>query len=245
MKAILSPKSPKRPKIAVLGTASATLPDAPFDDPEWTIWGIGLNPETTIRRWDAWWEIHNTEEFTRDYGPHVKWLIEQRGPIYVKQDEHKFKNPVIFPMDRIQKEFPAEVEAGFLSSSTAFMLAWAIMQNPTDIGIWGVDMFSSGEYEDQRAGCQHFLIKAEDRGIKLHIPDKCDILKGGRIYSYDKETPMEASLKRKLEIFTNQRGMLQQQQMEINNKVAVLNGSIETMNYVIRTWSGRHSRKEE
>lgn len=57
-----------------------------------------------------------------------------------------------------------------MSSSIAWMMAWAITLEPDRIGIYGVDMLDGFEYGKQRDMMFYFIGRAEAEGIKIDVP---------------------------------------------------------------------------
>jgi len=77
------PKPQKPLKIAMIGTAPSSRMLAPFNDPEWTIWGSSPG-NMDLPRADAWFEIHSNLLFPEcaSYGaPYLEWLKKQTFPI--------------------------------------------------------------------------------------------------------------------------------------------------------------------
>lgn len=62
-----------------------------------------------------------------------------------------------------------------MSSSMAWMMAWAIMMKPDCIGVYGVDMRDSFEYGKQRDMMFYMIGRAEAEGIKVIIPNTSGI----------------------------------------------------------------------
>lgn len=166
--------------IAVLGSHPATVANAPFDDPSWTIYACSAHniEHRTLPRWDQWFEIHRTaSDPTRSY-KFLRGLEEQ-----ARQKQERGENPIVwmrdksalpffpggklYPEDEMKKTF-----CPFLfSSSVAFMLAKAIMDcerlGIKQIGLWGILQASEQEWGYQRPGTQYFLWEATRRGIKV------------------------------------------------------------------------------
>mgnify|MGYP001598551675 CR=1 FL=1 len=165
-----------RKKIAIIGTSpSKNL--APINDPGWDIWICNIGGYNHFKKWNRIFEIHRRwEESDKEYledlkkiGPpqQVVSIIPLGGPANVVLDR-----------DKLFKKYGAI----WFSSSLAYMLGCALEENPTDIGIWGVDMESHEEYVVQFAGCRHFLDLARYVGIKIHIPDRCLLLREPTAY---------------------------------------------------------------
>ncbi len=47
-------------KVAVVGTASSSVNDAPYDDNSWEIWSLGINAGK-VKRFTRWFELHTID----------------------------------------------------------------------------------------------------------------------------------------------------------------------------------------
>lgn len=150
--------------VIIVGRAP-TRAAAPYDDPDCEIWGHGTwHPE--VRRYDRWYELHNTGKWGADQDKHVLWLWQQDCPVEMFFPHHRIRGAVLYPEDIIRAEFGDY----FLTSTAAWMLARAIYEKVDRIGLWGIDMGTETEYEEQRPGVMHFVLLARDRGIIVDIP---------------------------------------------------------------------------
>lgn len=161
-------------KVAVLGTATSTLDQAPVLDDSWEVWACSsgmqgkLNPrgDDGAHGFDRFFEIHWREQFCpQEKANFLPWLGQCGKPVYTF-DELGLANQVLYPRAAIE----AQHGSAFLTSTIAWMLALAIDHRPDAIGIWGVDMADDTEYAHQKAGCLHFIALARLFGINIHIP---------------------------------------------------------------------------
>ena len=97
-------------------------------------------------------------------------------------------------------------------------------------------MAQDSEYESQRPSCEYFIGLARGMGIKVHVPDKSDLLKTLWLYPFEPESPMWVKCE-------SRRRELQQRANEIHaNEMAMRDnrnqviGAIENMNYVQKAW---------
>ena len=159
-------------KIALIGAKRATKWKAPYKDPDWTIWACAPSNMKALPRVDAWFENHVPAhcEVTRqaDYMDYLKEL-----PVVYMRDRSDHPNARAYPEEEMEKRFGPF----FWTSSIAYMLAFAISQEPEEIGLWGIHMSSAEEYEYQRPGCQYYIQKAHDAGIKVSVPEGVTLLK--------------------------------------------------------------------
>lgn len=149
-------------KIAIVGAAK-TKTLAPYGDPEWVIWGCSKK-NINFPRYDLWFEIHDLEHLLKSYPEYMEWLKENKKT--VMRDEYPEYGATKFPFWELVREFGPY----FFTSSIAYMMAYAIKQNPKVIGLYGVEMSHKSEYHSQRHGCHHFIQVARDRGIEVIAP---------------------------------------------------------------------------
>jgi hypothetical protein len=162
-------------RIGIVGAHPATKLAAPYQDTDWTIWTCSQQHlfkrddqmRADLPRWDAWFELHVP------MGPddYVNWLQSQ-PLVYVRDPEASFPGAQMYP----EADLKARFGPFFFTSSVAYMMALALAQNPTTIGLWGVHMATNEEYAYQRSGCHYFIQKAWDAGIEVIVPDEARLL---------------------------------------------------------------------
>lgn len=167
-------------KIAILGkTRSRAL--APFDDPCWTIWGMGLviGPDRIslwpgasgpIGRWDAWFELHDHRDYRPDspvpaHRAHLDWAKRQTKPIFTLG---RFDVPAAVPLPRAALE--ARFGTYFLRNTICWAMAHALHLGALEIGLWGVEQAQAREYARERHGVQHFIHLARALGVPVRLP---------------------------------------------------------------------------
>ncbi len=190
-------KLPPKPKLAIVG-CSDTKDKTPFNKKdEFEFWGVnnlftnfGNNP------WTRWFEIHHIE-----HNP-VSGMWERRGnadfrgmpvdvylrelqkmniPIYMRAPCELVPNAVLYPIQDILKAF-----GDYFTNTISYMLALGIMEGHyEEIHVYGVDMAVDSEYFWQRPSCEYFLGLAMGRGIKIYLPEECDLLKTRFLYGFD------------------------------------------------------------
>lgn len=176
-------------QIALLGSAPSSMRLAPFNDPDWEIWACSpMN--YTAPRVDAWFEIHNLDrKWVPDNQPYIGALT-QHPRVYLATPDERLPNGLIYPKDDVYKFFGnSQFLDSFMQSQVSYMLAYAIMQQPEIIGLWGIDMAAGEEYGTQRPGCHFFFIEAEKRGIEIVAPPQSDILEALPPYGYKEFNP--------------------------------------------------------
>ncbi len=227
-------EAPKR-KIAVLGSAVSSVGLAPFNEPDWEIWGCSP-ANKALPRCDVWFELHNpTLKIREGLTEWLNWLKEQ-PIVYMQKAYPGYKGSREYPLQQIlQKWGPF-----WWTSQLAYMLALAIEQKPTHIGLFGVDMAANSEYNQQRLGCQYFIqYIVRESPIELVVPPESDILEAAPLYGYcESSRQFRKYIARKEELTRRITGL----DAEVNQKSAEkahLVGALDDMEYQLAHWANR------
>ena len=128
-----------------------------------------------LPRVDVWFELHapaQSETRPEDYMEFLRTL----PIVYMRDADAGATMPGYRPYP--EEEMKTAFGPFFWTSSIACLMAFAIAQKPEEIGLWGVHMASHEEYRDQRPGCQYFIQRAWDAGIRLdQVPPESMLLK--------------------------------------------------------------------
>lgn len=217
-------------KIAILGSA-ASVHLAPYADPSWTIWGCSPGAAAVAKRVDQWFEIHplSQPDITADY---LKWLANIDVPVALIRPDPRIPKGFTYPYAEAIQEFGPY----FFTSSIAWILAMAIMANPAEIGLWGVDMSATEEYGHQRPGCHFFIREALKRGIKVFVPDESDLANPPQPYGFVMDSPMYKKLMvRRQELVTRLTAAAAEYE-DKRNLWNFLRGGLDDLDYIINTW---------
>lgn len=144
-------------KVAIVGGAPRSKNLAPYDDKEWKIWALGVHLDHP--RIDKIFEIHPNFPFETEGYP--QRLVDLNIPLVVREE---------FPIkaDHVDIFNRSEARIGHLTSSIAYMMAYAVMNKATHIHIYGVDMdIDDNEYFYQRPGVYAWKGYAEALGIEV------------------------------------------------------------------------------
>lgn len=162
-------------KIALVGTSPSCIYDAPFNDESWQIWSLS-GCYKVVPRHDVWFELHSEKEIFADMPPdYIEFCKQAGGGLLTFERIAAFPDAQLFPRDAIINRF-----GSYLTSSVAWMMALAIHIEADEIGLWGIDMVGEeNEYHRQRACCEYFIGLARGMGIKVTVPEKSALLKGG------------------------------------------------------------------
>lgn len=151
-------------KMAIVG-GSASRDFAPYDDPEWEIWGCN---EMEYKRFDIMFELH---PMSVQNEKELEYLRNCEKPVYVLNENdalaHGLTEPIIqYPYDEIQKQPWA---MPYFCCTMAYQIALAIHKGYQAIGLWGLrmDIGSPRERTVESACIQHWLGVAKGMGIEV------------------------------------------------------------------------------
>lgn len=168
-------------KVAIVCGAPSSELLAPFDDASYEIWVLGNRYHKYRERGlrvSRIFEIHDNlsehgnEDVYRDY------LVGAEKPLIVGEVfKAKYKDAPhvdVFPYNDVEKHF----KELYLTSSPAYMIAYAILSGVEEIAIYGVDLsISDHEYFWQRPCVEYWIGYARGIGIKVTIPAVSHICK--------------------------------------------------------------------
>jgi hypothetical protein len=203
-------------RVCILGTAESWT-EAPWDDPTIEIWGLndgysardpkGMTPKRIDQHFDLhpidrmWFRPKNKTTFHPGEIPegvfvrpegHLEWLKKQAQtiPVWLQADppEGWPVNAKRFPYEAVKAFLRARPDQdAYIASSPSMMLAHAILQGKTEIHIYGIHLATQHEYIKQRPQFEHLLGRAMERGIAIHLPKSCPLLKHTHVYGYEPE----------------------------------------------------------
>lgn len=224
----------KKRKIAIIGTAPQWQL-APFDDPEWEIWGIfgvvGCN-----KRMTRVYELHDKSiilPMAENHHSKKYWeIVNAMGDNYITKDHYdQAPNAKRFDFNsKLEKYGP------YFASSAAWLIAEAIDEGADVIGIWGVNMASDTEYAYQKPSCTYVIGYAKAKGIEVIIPASSELL--SIPYQYGIQQPprtLEALAQKEAEIVQNMnahRQNLQTSQLGVYG----CEQALETVKWMKQNW---------
>jgi hypothetical protein len=176
-------------KVAIIGKASNSQMLAPYEDKSWEIWGLS-NAYMEIPRWDVWFELHDWEYHRRVNPQHYEWLTKNHGkPLYAFEANYCGSKSLKFPLDEVMgmfgNHFNGLPQFRYWTNSPSYMMALAMLQGATTIGLWGIDMAMQDEYAYQRPSCELMIGACLAKGINIVIPPEASLCKCRRLYGYD------------------------------------------------------------
>jgi len=182
-------------KIACVGFAPSTRELAPWDEEDVEIWVLNeMGNKSFVTRFDRVFQIHPRFDFARPDNPnnpnYLQWLQENRqGEVYMIQAHADIPTSREYPLEAIVEDFGPN--SRYFSSSPAYMVAKALQENVSWIGMFGFSMGSNTEWGYQKAGTEFWLgvatgmFRATGEPY-LYIPQKSKLLKAP-LYGYDQE----------------------------------------------------------
>ena len=172
-------------KVALLGGAKS-LRYAPWHDLTWELWAHMSCRRECEREPDAYFDLHppdlwrNPEKKFWDK-KYLTWLAANRVPIYMQEQYPEAPASLRYPFETMITEFPR----GYMTNTLAYMVALALMQGATHIGVFGCHYDAWSEYGPQRGSAEYWLGVAEGRGVHILIPPTCDLLnRPSLLYGY-------------------------------------------------------------
>lgn len=200
-------------KVAIVGFASESMGDAPFDDPDYEIWILNML-HAHVPRWDRLWELHDratleqeTAELKRDTDHLGVLKAERHRPIYMVETHADIPMARRQPVEILKAFLGARCEklarTPYYTSTFAFMIATAVMgliqrrANPwipepdESIVIAGVEMLNGEEYAYQRSCAEFWSGVVIGHGIPLYIPARSALLESDGLYGYARPESLE------------------------------------------------------
>ena len=173
-------------KIAMVGGAS-TLRHTPWHDPTWEIWAHHSCRHLCVREPDLYFDLHPPDLWRNPkkkfWDPHyLDWLKANRTPIMMQKVYAEAPASIKYPFESMATEF----YRGYMTNTVSYMVALALMEGVTHLGVFGCHYDTGSEYGPQRGSCEYWLGVAEGRGVQVCIPPGCDLLnRPSLLYGYE------------------------------------------------------------
>lgn len=184
-------------KVALCGSHSTSLEDAPWGDPSWEFWGHASSRAWYKVRMDRYFDLHPKACWSRGGkkgAQHPRWLAQNTVPIYMQDKYPEVPASVKYPKGRILLEF-ADAR-GYFTNHVAWMIALALTEGVETIGLFGVNYGTEGEYENQRGSCEYWLGRASGMGVRIILPEQCSLLRvPALLYGYESHDEATGLLK--------------------------------------------------
>lgn len=176
-------------KVALCGSHASSLLDAPWDDPSWEFWGHACSRSWYRRPMDRYFDLH--PPVCRDPGKRGKalyadWLKRNTVPVYMQKRYPEVPASIQYPRGRILTEFAYAHRRRYFTNQTAWMIALAITEGVTHVGLFGVNYSAESEYQRQRGSAEYWLGQLDGRGVTLVLPEQCSLLaEPSLLYGYE------------------------------------------------------------
>lgn len=174
-------------KVALCGSHSASLADAPWDDPSWEFWGHASSRAWYARALDRYFDLHPRACWTRGgrkTAKYPRWLAGNTVPIYMQDHYDEVPASIKYPKSRILLEFGGA--RPYFTNHVAWMIALALTEGITHLALFGINYGTEGEYVKQRGSAEYWLGRAEGMGVNVVLPEQCTLLsEPARLYGYE------------------------------------------------------------
>ena len=222
-------------KIALVGSAPSSVRMAPYNNPEWRIWGCSPGVYGVAPNVDVWFELHRYEPGQPWFSPeYCQWLAKFPGPVYMAEKVPSIPNSQVLPVDHLVEKYGPY----FFTSSLSWMFAMAMEAGATTIGLWGVDMSASEEYGYQRAGCQYFALLAKSKGIEVGVSPESDLLRPPPMYGISELDHTRIKILARRRELQMRLQNAQAQVANSNNEAHFLQGALDDLLWNENTWTG-------
>lgn len=170
---------PPRSAVAIVG-AGAGREEAPYNDPQWEIWGLNAVPPLDSMnriRADRWFELHEMSAQSED---DMAWIRSCPFPIYLVPQaadqildarergpiEHDIPMAVRYPIEAIEQRY-----GSYFTCTFAYQMALAAYEGFTDVGLFGVEL-SLGTRRERTvewACVSWWMGFLEGQGVRVHL----------------------------------------------------------------------------
>jgi len=183
----LFPEYKHADSLGIVGMAPTSRGDAPYNNPEFDIWGLNEAAASPWFKQDVpamMFQVHPIFDVMRTYNrndeKHWDWLrAEHNFPIMMQTNYRDIPNAVRYPLEDAINAF-----GQYFTSTPAYMLALGILMGYKKIGIWGIEMSADSEYIYQKSAFEYLIGFAKGLGIEIYLPPKCWLLRGN-LYAYE------------------------------------------------------------
>ena len=184
-------------KIALCGSYSTSLADAPWSDPSWEFWGHASSRAWYKRPMDRYFDLHPKACWSRGgkkSASYPRWLAKNTVPIFMQKHFAEVPASRPYPKGQILAEF-GDMRPYF-TNQVAWMIALALTEGVTTLGLFGINYSTESEYMRQRGSCEFWLGRAVERGVRIILPEQCTLLQEpALLYGYESHDEETGKLK--------------------------------------------------
>lgn len=226
-------------KVAIVGFTQSR-DEAPWGNPDWEIWAcnnlhLHLKPE---QKWHRLLDLHDYQTISGDKA-HEAFLRVADRPVMVWQPRPEWPTATAYPKDLVVEAF-----GRYFTNSISWMIALAIYEGATEIGVYGVDMATGSEYANQRPSCEYFLGFAAGRGIKVTIPISSDLCKVSALYGAEDDSALAAKIEARMKELQQRQAVLAQQYEQIRAQQFQVQGALENTRYFSAVWTNPRAARD-
>lgn len=229
-------------KVAIVCGAPSSEFMAPYDDESVEIWVLGNRVNRHLaRRVTRIFEVHDNLTEHGDVASYKAQLhqLAKKYKIVVGENFGNLSPGMeVYPYDEVEELFGSL----YLTSSPAYMLAYALLKGATEIQLYGVDLsISDHEYFWQRPCVEAWIGFAKGRGVKVVIPEVSHVGKSryveGRDWGNDTEVGVFSEQSFAAMAVQHQMEMetIQAQRRELAIKAAAHDGALQVYQNLAKT----------
>lgn len=244
-------------KIALVGSAPASVRMAPYSDPTWQIYGCSPGVYGVAPRVSEWFELHRWEPGQPWFSPeYVQWMtaLPARGvTLWVGGHVPSIPQSKVYPFDEVLADY--DPQRWFCSSSLFWMMARAIEAIKDEaaaagrtispehdkIAFYGVDMAADSEYEMQRAGIHFMAYRAAAMGIEVGAPPESDLFTPRFRYGADEWTHSFVKMRARRAELEARMKQAEEQMQAARDGMYFLKGAVEDLKYCHETWADKRT----
>ena len=175
--------------VAIVGMAPTSCSLAPFEEEDVELWMLNeAHAFVWATRATRWFQIHESKSWKRyiakrDVRGHADWLRTNPLdiPIYLQYYKEEIPKSVGYPLHEVvEKVFPlfrrGKDEVKYFTSTFAYMMGIAILEDFERIEVYGFEMSDDIEYVKQKACAEFWIGFAMGRGIEVYTPPHNQIM---------------------------------------------------------------------
>jgi hypothetical protein len=178
-------------KVGLTGSGPASIGFAPWLDPSWEFWVHGSSILSIPHlRAERVFDLHppNVFKVERKNGfvNYYDFIKRLPTPIYMLDRYEEIPQSIRYPLELVRQQWPGVP----LGSTTSYMIALALLEGVTHLGLWGLDYQSSTEYDEQRANAEMWVGIAMGSGVQVVISAASPLCHEPKLlYGYESHTP--------------------------------------------------------
>jgi hypothetical protein len=179
-------------KVAIIGFSRSTRDEwKSIADKGFEFWGMNNLAAHVSAPWSRWFEMHTPEFIEKNkakWPEYPEWLKTTKIPVYMQKSYPEYPSSMEYPIKVIQDEMDRKLnspERKYFSSTVAYALMAAWVEEFEEIHIYGADMVKDTEYGYQRPNCEYLIGLLRGSGVKVHVPERSALLSGRWMYGYE------------------------------------------------------------